>query len=144
MGRVIHTETGARDRRQLLQGLGAALARAADPKCPAAEQGDILAFSALSLREINQAIEKTAAAWEGRGYWLKADKFRREWTWATQTGTALDASLQGNDLDRAALAAARMAPHLAGVRVPARLARSFPWRGALLRYKEIASRSPAS
>jgi hypothetical protein len=143
MGRVIRTETGARDRRQLLQGLGAALARAADPKCSTEEQGDILAFSAMSLREINQAVEKTAAAWEGRGYWLKADKFRREWAWAAQIGSALDGSLRGADLSRAAQAAARMAPHLSSVQVPARLARSLPWRGALQRFQELTTPPPA-
>jgi hypothetical protein len=142
MGRVIRTETAARDRRQLLQGLGAALARAADPKCAPEEQGDILGFSALSLRELSKGVDTSASAWEGRGYWLKADKFRREWGWAADICAALDASLEAKDLGRAALAAARMAPHLASVHVPARMARSRPWQGALQRYQELVSGTP--
>ena len=144
MGRVIRTETAARDRRQMLQGLGAALARAGDPSCAPEEQGDILGFCVLSLAQVNHGVDKTASAWEARGYWLKADKFRREWAWAAEAAAGIEASLNARDLGRAALAAARMAPHLASVKVPARLSRSRPWHGALQRYHDRPPGAPGA
>ena len=38
------------------------------------------------LEAIDESIEQSVAAWEKRGYWLKADRFRQEWRWAGDLG----------------------------------------------------------
>ncbi len=39
-------------------------------------------MSCLALEEINSNIDKSVEAWEKRGYWVKADKFRLDWEWS--------------------------------------------------------------
>ncbi|NMB63045.1 MAG: hypothetical protein GYA18_12015 [Chloroflexi bacterium] len=42
---------------------------------------DIGVFIFLTLREISNSVQKTIQPWEKRGYWVKADQFRKEWEW---------------------------------------------------------------
>jgi hypothetical protein len=44
-----------------------------------------LACVCESLRRLSSSVEETAHAWEERGYWTKADSFRREWAWVGPT-----------------------------------------------------------
>jgi hypothetical protein len=41
---------------------------------------DLVAFIVLSLQEINNTIDSSVEAWEKRGYWIKADRFRMDGT----------------------------------------------------------------
>ncbi|NMA13262.1 MAG: hypothetical protein GX933_08815 [Chloroflexi bacterium] len=43
---------------------------------------DLIAFILIALEEITQSVDDSVQAWEKRGYWLKADRFRMEWDWA--------------------------------------------------------------
>jgi hypothetical protein len=36
------------------------------------------------LREINEGVEQTVLAWEKRGYWMKAERFVRQWEWTAE------------------------------------------------------------
>jgi hypothetical protein len=49
---------------------------------PDHETKDMVAFIILALKEISSGIDQSVAAWEKRGYWVKADKYRLEWQWA--------------------------------------------------------------
>ena len=46
------------------------------------EAHDLAAFIAAALKTISEGIDSSVAAWEKRGYWVKADKFRMDWAWA--------------------------------------------------------------
>jgi len=50
---------------------------------------DMLAFIILALEEIASGIDKSVEAWEKRGYWVKADKYRMEWQWTGKTAIRL-------------------------------------------------------
>lgn len=45
------------------------------------EAKDLAATIVFALRGIREGVEQTAAAWEKRNYFLKADRFRMEWDW---------------------------------------------------------------
>lgn len=45
------------------------------------EYKDIIVFIFLTIGEIEKTIQQTIQPWEKRGYWVKADQFRREWSW---------------------------------------------------------------
>ncbi len=96
------------------------------------EQQDLLAFVALALGEIASSVDQTAAAWEKRGFWLKADRFRVEWDWVEVTRASLEARLDQGDWAGAAEAALRVAVRLDPP--SSRRRRERPWIGAWERW----------
>jgi hypothetical protein len=129
MSRVVRIETAHRSRQRILQGIALALRRAASGASEPAEQRDLLAFLDLSLGELRRSVEETAAAWERRGYWLKADRFRHDWKWTERIGMSMSSALGAGDFDRAMGSGIELATHLQNVRLPAALSRSRPWDG---------------
>jgi hypothetical protein len=67
-----------------------------------------LAYVCESLRRLSISVEETACAWEGRGYWTKADRFRREWAWVGPALGEFEAAAQETSPARADPAMARL------------------------------------
>ena len=91
---------------------------------------DLAAYIAFSLEEISSTIEVSVGAWEKRGYWVKADKFRLEWEWAGQYGKAMADALKKDDWATVALTSAKIAQKLNKVTVPERNHIGTPWVGS--------------
>lgn len=91
------------------------------------EKRDILAFMVLSLKEIHQLNEKTITAWENRGYWLKADRFRLQWLWVQRGKDDIEKHLVENDLEASSMAAASLAQHLSDVHISSHRRNMKPW-----------------
>jgi hypothetical protein len=111
MARIIRPDSPARARASLVAAIRAALAdvgAGGDPD----EVRDRLAYAGLALRELERSTERTAQAWERRGYWLKVDRFRREWSWAGQGAAAIVVRLVEGDLEGAQSAAGALIPRL--------------------------------
>jgi hypothetical protein len=96
---------------------------------------DLAAFVAISLEEINGTIEASVGAWEKRGYWVKADKFRLEWEWAGQYGRTMAAALLKEDWATVAMTSAKVAQKLGKVTVPVHHRLGTPWVGAWKKLK---------
>jgi hypothetical protein len=100
----------------------------------AEERRDRLAFLSLTLAEVQRSVEETAEAWEKRGYWVKADRFRADWAWLSGPLRELDELLAGEHFE----SALRMVPRLDGHIPPAprRLRASGAiWSDAWARWK---------
>jgi len=132
VGRIVHMESGATRRRRILTGMSVALRAAAQSSgLETGEERDIVAFLILSLAELQVSIEETATAWERREYWLKADRFRAEWSWVPRSRQRLDASLRAQDMAGAGACGMELAKILSDRRLrPPRRAAETPWRGA--------------
>jgi hypothetical protein len=81
LGRIIHTTNPTRQRNTALKKMASAIR-----KFSASDQNDrqtteLAAELVISLQEIRDSVDHTAEAWEKRDYWLKADAFRRQWSW---------------------------------------------------------------
>jgi hypothetical protein len=64
---------------------------------------DICVFVFLTLQEISNSVQKTIQPWEKRGYWVKADQFRKEWEWLDPLHNAMKKKIltgAWNDLKR--------------------------------------------
>jgi hypothetical protein len=90
----------------------------------------LLAFVVLSLEEIARTIDLSVAAWEKRGYWVKADRFRMDWQWAGQLAEKLRKELETEDWGAAATTIAQVSGRLAYVKVSAKHRMGTPWKGA--------------
>ncbi|MGA9531981.1 MAG: hypothetical protein WBR18_04630 [Anaerolineales bacterium] len=78
--------------------MASVLRYAADNTPDEPEQQDLLAYVGLALKEIVESVGQSAEAWEKRGYWVKADRFREEWRWAEDVLGAASRALEvGHD-----------------------------------------------
>ena len=92
---------------------------------------DLAAFIAISLQKINDTVETSVAAWEKKGYWVKADRFRMEWEWSKTLGDKLQNwPCLSEDWATVAVTSAQVAQRLMKVDVPIRHHLGTPWVGA--------------
>lgn len=102
MSRIIHTQgTPTTQRNRLRRSVAEALRRLMEKPRFDDESKDLTALIVYALREIGENINQSAEAWEKRDYYLKADRFRREWEWTGPMERLLTAALmdrQWNDL----------------------------------------------
>ena len=100
MSRIIHAEgTPTTKRNRLRRSIAEALRRLMQKPEVDAESKDLAAFIVFCLREIQKNIEKSAEAWEKRNYYLKADRFRRDWEWLGPMERLLAMALIGKQWD---------------------------------------------
>jgi hypothetical protein len=93
LSRVITTNSVGTQRRQLRRTIAEALRRMASKKAFDQESQDLAALIVFSLRRLSEGVEQTIAAWEKRDYFLKADRFQRQWEWVDDTAYALESAL---------------------------------------------------
>ena len=94
------------------------------------ESRDLAAFLVLALDNVAESIERSVLAWEKRGYWVKADRFRMEWAWAESLRTKMRAAVNTEKPEEIAMAASTLSDKLKGVKVSERHRLGSPWHGA--------------
>jgi hypothetical protein len=130
MGRLINPDSAGKERTQLTKGIVLAIRELARQTDPGPDSRDMAAFIALALEQIAAGIDISVAAWERRGYWVKADKFRMEWLWAGQYAAKMKAAVLDDDWATVALIMTQTAQKLSKVNVPAGHRLGRPWVGA--------------
>lgn len=133
--RIVRPESAARLREGILQTTALAIRHAANQSPNSTDQPDILAFIVLALQQIAESVDNSAAAWEKRGYWVKADRFRRDWIWAEQLKGHIETALRDQDHAAAADGIGQLARHLAGTKIPNRMQQMKPWEGSWERWR---------
>jgi len=130
MSRIINLESAGKERTRLTRAIVLAVRELARQSGPGAESRDLAAYLALSLRAIADTIDVSVAAWEKRGYWVKADRFRMDWLWAGQLAEKMRAALLDEDWGTVAALAAQIAQKLNKVSVSENRQLGKPWVGA--------------
>jgi aldehyde:ferredoxin oxidoreductase len=136
LGRLINPETAGKKRNQLTRAIVLALRELMGQPEPNATTRDIAAFIALALEAIAETIDSSVIAWEKRGYWVKADRFRMEWAWADPLSKSMRQAVTGEDWSGVARISAQVAQKLKGVNLPQRHRLGTPWEGAWLRLQD--------
>ena len=130
MSRVINLEGARKERLQLCRKIIFALRELAKRKEPDEESKDLVAFIILSLKAITDTVEASVLAWEKRGYWIKADKYRLEWEWAGKYSDSLYKSLLNDDWQSITQLIIQTAQKLGAIKVPKRNTLGTPWKGS--------------
>lgn len=136
LGRVIQLESVGKERKNLIRAVTLALRALMQQSRPDELTRDLAAFIALALEEIYRTIDQSVAAWEKRGYWLKADRFRLEWAWSERLGRSMREAVLEGDWSRVAATAAELAQKLNSVKLPLRHRVGTPWEGAWEKLQE--------
>ena len=91
---------------------------------------DLAAFISLALQTISDGIDVSVAAWEKRGYWVKADKFRMDWMWSGQYAAKMKQALLADDWASIAMLLPQIASRLGKVEVATNHRLGTPWTGS--------------
>ena len=98
-----------------------------------AETHDLTAFMVAALESISEGIDASVAAWEKRGYWVKADKFRMEWAWAAPVAQKMRLAIQKEDWAAIAALSAQVGQRLGKIQIAENHRLGKPWVGAYQR-----------
>ncbi len=90
MGRVINTNSPTKIRNYHRRTIAELLARLGRKQSIDAETKDMVATIIFSLRTLHEVAEETASAWEKRDYWMKAERFLRQWEWTQPLAANLE------------------------------------------------------
>jgi len=130
LSRVINPESAGKDRTRLTKAVVLALRELAKQKDVTDEAKDLAAFLSIALKTIYEGIDVSVQAWEKRGYWVKADRFRMEWMWTGQYADKIKVAIFTNDWGTIAMAIPQIAQKLSKVVVSDNHRLGKPWEGA--------------
>ena len=135
MSRVINPDSVGKQRTRLTKSIVLALRELARQKDTSEETHDLTAFIVVALRAVSEGIDASVAAWEKRGYWVKADKFRMEWAWTGPLSEKLKAALATEDWASVAMLSAQIGQRLGKIQIADNHRLGRPWDGAYKRMK---------
>jgi hypothetical protein len=130
LSRIINPDSAGKERTRLTKSIVLAVRVLAQQTGPGTESRDLAAFIALALAAVADTIDVSVAAWEKRGYWVKADRFRMDWAWTGQYADKMRRAVLAEDWGEVAQAAAQTAQRLSKITVPAGHRLGTPWVGA--------------
>ncbi len=130
MSRIINPDSAGKERSRLTRAVVLAIRELAQQAEPGAEARDLAAFITLALSIISETIDVSVAAWEKRGYWVKADRFRMDWAWSGQYAERMSRAVLSEDWASVAQIAAQTAQKLNKIVVPPGHRLGRPWVGA--------------
>jgi hypothetical protein len=98
-------------------------------------------FSALVflMRDIHESALTTVEAWEKRGYWMKADRFMRDWEWSAEFASNFEDVIRNDAWDLVPRLMAELFPHTADVQIKNMTRSISTWQGA---HKKLLNEPP--
>ena len=135
MSKIINPNSAGKERTRLTRALALAVRELAKTN-PSANTGqlnearDLAAFIALALEAVAETIEPSVAAWEKRNYWVKADKFRMEWSWAGKLAKEMRTAALAENWDQIAQTAMQVAMKVQKIKISDKHRMGRPWEGS--------------
>ncbi len=130
MGRVINPESAGKERAHLTKAIILAVRELMRQSQPDENTRDLAAFISIALDTIAKNIDSSVVAWEKRGYWVKADRFRMDWAWTSRLAENMRQAVLREDWLVVAQTAAQAAERLNGIKVGQKHRLGTPWVGA--------------
>ena len=131
MSRIIHTKgTPTTQRNRLRRSIAEALRHLLTKTEFDAESQDLTAFIVFCLQDIQQNVNRSAQAWQKKNYYLKADRFIREWEWIGPMERLLTAALLDKQWDELPFLFAQLFTHFQDIKVSKLTRKSDLWDGA--------------
>jgi hypothetical protein len=140
LSRVINPESAGKERNRLARSVLGAVRQLGRQEEVNNRTRDLASYIALALEAIHATIDPSVEAWEKRGYWVKADRYRMEWLWAEKYGSQMGQAVLTEDWGRVAHLAAEIAGKLEKFKELKIKQGSEPWQGA---WDQLKSRATA-
>lgn len=139
MTRIIKTSTPGKERTRLSKAIVVTIREFMRQQEPNIDTKNMVAFIILALEEITDGIDKSVVAWEKRGYWVKADKYRMEWRWTGQLAGTLRKSFENEAWPEIAQSLMEIMTKFDSIKISDRHRMGKPWEGALEEYQKTAA-----
>jgi len=133
--RIIKTSTPGKERARLSKAIVITIREFMRHNEPNHHTRDMIAFIILALKEIAEGIDKSVAAWEKRGYWVKADKYRMEWQWSGHFAKELQSAFKDEKWNNILDLLLKLMDKFKDIKVSDRHRMGKPWEGAHSEYK---------
>jgi hypothetical protein len=91
------------------------------------------------LLEIKETVDESANAWEKRGYWMKVERFVRDWEWIPSSVADIDDVIRHEAWDLLPELLADLMPHFDDIQIKTMTRKPDAWRGA---YRKLLSEPP--
>ena len=135
MTRIIKTSTPGKERNRLSKAIVITIREFMRQQETGKETRDMVTFVILALKQIAEGIDQSVAAWEKRGYWVKADKYRMEWRWSGEIAAKLEKAYDQDDWGEIPEHLIATMQNLDSVKVSDRHRMGKPWMGAAKEYQ---------
>lgn len=127
---VINTDSTAKHRNQALR-TGAEILRHLTQKPEIDDEvKDMVAALTYALREIDEGIDTSAAAWEKRDYWMKADELRVRWEWTARMADQLTAMIYEERWGDLPTMMVKLFPYFNDIKITKMTRKEDTWQGA--------------
>jgi hypothetical protein len=133
LSRLISVDSTGTQRSRLRRTIAEALRRLMEKKTLDDEAKDLASLIVFCLREISAGIDQSARAWEKRDYYMKADRFRREWEWVDRAAHELEQALRASQWGRLPDLLAGLLPRFSDVKVSRLVRPASLWAGCYQR-----------
>lgn len=130
MGRVINPDSSGKERTKLTKSIVKAIRQLMNQSRPDQITKDLAAFIAIGLQDIYLTVDVSVEAWEKRGYWVKADRFRLDWEWTKEYSNQMKEAIRHEDWANVAMVAAKTAQKLNNIKIGEKNRIGEPWHGA--------------
>jgi hypothetical protein len=129
--RIINVDSAGKERNKLIREIRYSLESLKYYEDDQSHCQDIIAFVTLSLFQIWESVEITTTAWEKRGYWIKADKFRMQWFWTYQKANSLVKLITIGDYSGIENIIEDIKIRIGDVKISNQLRSSISWTGSM-------------
>lgn len=146
MGRVVTIDGTGTERNRLRRTIAEALRLLGQKGEIDDEARDLTALIVFSLRQIAVGVEASATAWDKRDYYMKADRFRRDWAWVELSAGELEKILRQGRWNSLPAALARLLPRFSDIKLTKMTRTPDLWAGCyrqLLQEDKPKSATPA-
>jgi hypothetical protein len=134
---IIKTSTPGKERAKLSKAIVITIREFMRQDKPDKNTRDMVAFIIMALKQISKGIDLSVAAWEKRGYWVKADKYRMEWQWTGEIANKIEAAFKREDWGDIAQDLLLTMGHFSSIKVSDQHRMGKPWQNAHAEYQKI-------
>jgi len=135
--KIIKTSTPGKEKNRLSKAIVITIREFMRMQEPNNTTKDMLAFVILALEEIASGIDKSVSAWEKRGYWVKADKYRMEWHWTEVVAKRLKKAFSNNEWDEITNILVQIMGRFDNIKVSDNHRMGKPWLNAYVAFKKL-------
>jgi hypothetical protein len=135
MTQIEKVESGSTRRNKLCKEIVLAIRALMMQASPDETSKDMAAYIVLALEMISETVDQAVNAWEKRDYWVKADKYKMEWSWVDRYGAELGDALLAENWAGVAQNAILIGQKLQKVEISPNHRLGKPWIGAWQAFK---------
>lgn len=130
MSRVINTNSPNKIRNYNRRTIAEILQRLGKKTAVDQETKDMTACIVYCLRELYATAETTAIAWEKRDYWIKAERFLREWEWTREMAANIEDVIREDAWDLLPQLMMDLFPYFSDIGVKSLTRKPITWHNA--------------